>query len=216
MGQPCRGWSGRFMSQSCIAVELRQVGLEDRLDQALTRYRRTGEQVALLMLDLDRFKQVNDTLGHNAGDKLVQEVGERLKSLVRETDTVARIGGDEFVVIVERPDWTDAAVHRELLRRLETISGVDLVDRSRSQLSLEAAGRSALVRPADIPYLVGNSDKLFSRTGWRPSRSLRPGSCETRVSIPVPPSRWSGSPITRSPLGRSRLGGVSRGAISSG
>src|SRR6185503_18216790 len=72
--------------------------LEDRLDQALTRYRRTGEQVALLMLDLDRFKQVNDTLGHNAGDMLVQEVGERLRSLLRETDTVARIGGDEFAI----------------------------------------------------------------------------------------------------------------------
>jgi diguanylate cyclase (GGDEF)-like protein len=77
--------------------------LEDRLAQALTRYRRTGEQVALLMLDLDRFKQVNDTLGHNAGDMLVQEVGERLKSLVRESDTVARIGGDEFAIVQISP-----------------------------------------------------------------------------------------------------------------
>jgi diguanylate cyclase (GGDEF)-like protein len=77
--------------------------LEDRLTQALTRFRRTGEQVALLMLDLDRFKQVNDTLGHNAGDRLVQEVGERLRSLVRETDTVARIGGDEFAIVQVSP-----------------------------------------------------------------------------------------------------------------
>jgi diguanylate cyclase (GGDEF)-like protein len=77
--------------------------LEDRLSQALTRYRRSGEQVALLMLDLDRFKQVNDTLGHNAGDKLVAEVGERLHSLVRETDTVARIGGDEFAIVQVNP-----------------------------------------------------------------------------------------------------------------
>ena len=77
--------------------------LEDRLSQALTRYRRSGEQVALLMLDLDRFKQVNDTLGHNAGDKLVQEVGERLRSLLRETDTVARIGGDEFAIVQVSP-----------------------------------------------------------------------------------------------------------------
>ena len=77
--------------------------LEDRLSQALTRYRRSGEQVALLMLDLDRFKQVNDTLGHNAGDRLVAEVGERLRSLVRETDTVARIGGDEFAIVQISP-----------------------------------------------------------------------------------------------------------------
>ena len=76
--------------------------LEDRLDQALGRHRRDGEQAALLMLDLDRFKQVNDTLGHDAGDKLVREVGDRLRSLLRETDTVARIGGDEFAIVQRR------------------------------------------------------------------------------------------------------------------
>ena len=77
--------------------------LEDRLEQALNRYRRTGEQVALLMLDLDRFKQVNDTLGHNAGDLLVAQVADRLKKLGRETDTVARIGGDEFAIVQVGP-----------------------------------------------------------------------------------------------------------------
>src|SRR5690606_35768169 len=77
--------------------------LEDRLEQALNRYRRTGEQVALLMLDLDRFKQVNDTLGHNAGDLLVAEVADRLKRIGRETDTVARIGGDEFAIVQVGP-----------------------------------------------------------------------------------------------------------------
>jgi len=94
--------------------------LEDRLSQALTRYRRTGEQVALLMLDLDRFKQVNDTLGHNAGDKLVQEVGERLRSLVRETDTVARIGGDEFAIVQISPKG-EADVRRLCERIIEVI-----------------------------------------------------------------------------------------------
>lgn len=77
--------------------------LEDRLGQALTRCRRDGEKVALLMLDLDRFKQVNDTLGHHAGDQLVQQVGERLSGLLREVDTVARIGGDEFAVVLANP-----------------------------------------------------------------------------------------------------------------
>ena len=93
--------------------------LEDRLAQALTRYRRTGEQVALLMLDLDRFKQVNDTLGHNAGDKLVQEVGERLRSLVRESDTVARIGGDEFAIVQINPKGE--ADIRRLCERIITV-----------------------------------------------------------------------------------------------
>jgi diguanylate cyclase (GGDEF)-like protein len=77
--------------------------LEDRLDQALGRWRRKGERVALLILDLDRFKQVNDTLGHNAGDLLVQQVGARLNGLLRESDTVARIGGDEFAIVQANP-----------------------------------------------------------------------------------------------------------------
>lgn len=94
--------------------------LEDRLGQALNRYRRTGEQVALLMLDLDRFKQVNDTLGHNAGDMLVQEVGERLRSLIRETDTVARIGGDEFAIVQVSPKG-EADVRRLCERIIATI-----------------------------------------------------------------------------------------------
>ncbi|MFN3943935.1 MAG: putative bifunctional diguanylate cyclase/phosphodiesterase [Allosphingosinicella sp.] len=77
--------------------------LEDRLGQALGRWRRKGERVALLILDLDRFKQVNDTLGHNAGDLLVQQVAARLRGLLRESDTVARIGGDEFAIVQANP-----------------------------------------------------------------------------------------------------------------
>lgn len=72
--------------------------LNERLEQALTRVRR-GDIVAIHLLDLDRFKNVNDTLGHPAGDKLLKLVADRLRCLVRETDTIARMGGDEFAIL---------------------------------------------------------------------------------------------------------------------
>jgi diguanylate cyclase (GGDEF)-like protein len=75
----------------------------DRLDQALARARRQETQLALMFIDLDNFKIINDTHGHNAGDAVLQEVGQRLRLLLRETDTAARIGGDEFIVLIEGP-----------------------------------------------------------------------------------------------------------------
>jgi len=75
--------------------------LMDRLQHALSSVRRNGLQGALFFIDLDNFKSLNDTRGHDQGDLLLQQVAERLVSCVRETDTVARLGGDEFVVMLE-------------------------------------------------------------------------------------------------------------------
>ena len=77
--------------------------LYDRLKAALATARHEQSQLALLFIDLDKFKQVNDTLGHGMGDLLLQETAVRLKRCIRESDTVARIGGDEFVVLLQRP-----------------------------------------------------------------------------------------------------------------
>ncbi len=73
--------------------------LGERLDDAIGVVARRGEMAAVLSVDIDRFKDVNDTLGHAAGDELIRQVGQRLEACVRETDTVARTGGDEFVVV---------------------------------------------------------------------------------------------------------------------
>lgn len=74
--------------------------LSERLQQELARARRNGNQLALLFLDLDRFKSVNDTLGHAGGDQLLRLAADRMSACVRECDTVARLGGDEFVVLL--------------------------------------------------------------------------------------------------------------------
>jgi diguanylate cyclase (GGDEF)-like protein len=80
-----------------------RVLLDDRLAQAVAHADRYGESFALMMCDLDRFKLINDSMGHGAGDQLLQEVARRLTSVVRNIDTVARIGGDEFVIVLSPP-----------------------------------------------------------------------------------------------------------------
>ncbi len=91
--------------------------LLDRLKQALASSTRSGLDGALLFIDLDNFKTLNDTFGHNMGDLLLQQVAERLTACVRENDTVARIGGDEFVVILENLNKHDleAATQTEII-----------------------------------------------------------------------------------------------------
>ena len=132
--------------------------LEDRLNQALSRVRRDGASVALLALDLDRFKQVNDTLGHAAGDLLVQEVGRRLQGLLRETDTVARIGGDEFAIIQSAPR-SEGDVRRLCARVIEALGEPFLLRGREARVGVsvgavfagkESADAAELIRKADI------------------------------------------------------------------
>ena len=84
--------------------------LHDRLDQALTQAGRSNHRLAVMFLDLDRFKNVNDTLGHHIGDQLLKHVAGRLRDVVRAVDTVSRLGGDEFVVVLHEIQHSDDAM----------------------------------------------------------------------------------------------------------
>ena len=90
--------------------------LEERLDYELTRHRRNGKPLAVLVLDLDGFKLVNDTLGHPVGDQLLRQVAETLQKTVRDQDTVVRQGGDEFCVLAPETDEEEAARLVERIR----------------------------------------------------------------------------------------------------
>ncbi|MGA2802904.1 MAG: EAL domain-containing protein [Acidimicrobiales bacterium] len=82
----------------------------DRVKHALTEARRDNQKLALLMLDLDRFKEINDTLGHAAGDEVLREVAWRLSRVTRGSDSIARLGGDEFSILLRNASESDAAV----------------------------------------------------------------------------------------------------------
>ncbi len=107
-----------------------RVLMDDRISQAIVLADRQGQSFAVMLVDLDRFKLINDTLGHRAGDELLKEVAHRLKSVVREVDTVSRMGGDEFVLIIAPSPERDTAQNvasRIIVMMRETVrlSGVD-------------------------------------------------------------------------------------------
>ncbi|HIE17492.1 MAG TPA: GGDEF domain-containing protein [Dehalococcoidia bacterium] len=105
--------------------------LNDRIAVGLAQAERSGSKLAVMMLDLDRFKDVNDTLGHSVGDNLLKAVAERLQSLVRKTDTVARLGGDEFVLVLPQISQLEDAIKiaqkvLKAIRKPFTLNGYDL------------------------------------------------------------------------------------------
>jgi diguanylate cyclase (GGDEF)-like protein/PAS domain S-box-containing protein len=132
----------------------------DRLDQALARSARSDEAVSVLLVDLDGFKQVNDTLGHDAGDQLLQQVAERFEHAIRPGDTVARFGGDEFALLLEGATEPAAVVVADrLLTSLSepvSIAGRDLALGASIGIVLHPGGTDKgeesedLIRHADV------------------------------------------------------------------
>jgi len=131
--------------------------LEDRIRQAIAKSRRDGKHTAVLFLDLDRFKLINDTLGHDTGDQLLARVAERLKSVLRETETVARLGGDEFIIVI--PGLADVERAARVAQKvLEVVSAPQLID-ERALHVTPSIGISIFPEDGDdVPTLLRNAD----------------------------------------------------------
>ena len=138
-----------------------RVLLHDRLQQAIRAAERPGLSVALLIMDLDRFKEVNDTFGHHTGDQLLAQLGKRLGTVLRGSDTIARLGGDEFAVLLPTAHFEDARLIAErLLQVLEqpfALGGLELEIDASIGIALapdHGSDADALLRRADVAMYV--------------------------------------------------------------
>jgi diguanylate cyclase (GGDEF)-like protein/PAS domain S-box-containing protein len=141
------------------------------LDQAISLARRNQWQLALVFIDLDRFKEINDSLGHSAGDRLLVAVADRLREQVRESDLIARIGSDEFVIVLEKVADSAAVAGllemiRSVLREPFPLESYDLVVSVSMGVSLypsDGENREVLLRNADAAMYHA---KRQGRDGW--------------------------------------------------
>jgi diguanylate cyclase (GGDEF)-like protein/PAS domain S-box-containing protein len=138
-----------------------RVLLRERVAAGIRESDESGAPLALMILDLDRFKDINDTLGHHVGDQLLQQIGERLPGMLRECDTVARLGGDEFAVLLPRADQAMArSTARRLIERLQQpfeLHGVSLhVEASIgiAMYPIHGTGSTELIQRADVAMYV--------------------------------------------------------------
>ncbi len=135
----------------------------DRLEHAIANSQRTGKKVALIFVDLDRFKEINDSRGHAAGDNVLKAASNRLKGMVREVDTVARLGGDEFIVLIDAIDDPQQVA----------FIAQKLVDRFR--LPMEIDGQYMYVGISMFPQDGSNATELLEKADLAMYRSKRKG-----------------------------------------
>jgi diguanylate cyclase (GGDEF)-like protein len=129
--------------------------LRDRLDRALASGTRTGEPVTVLILDLDDFKRINDTVGNQTGDDVLQEVAERLAAVVRHSDTVARAGGDEFVILLP---GADAATVDATIIRISQVLDQPITLTSGAYRVTASIGVIASGAGSTVDQLLGDAD----------------------------------------------------------
>jgi diguanylate cyclase (GGDEF)-like protein len=173
--------------------------LSDRLDGAISQSARSQCVVGILMIDIDRFKEINDTLGHSFGDLVLREVAARLTRAVRTTDTVARLGGDEFIVVL--PDLNDAS-------EAELIAS-KIVELMREPVSVDnvTVEISASVGVSTSAYACPDSEKLLQHVDSAMYEAKRCGRNRYQLYDSLNRNRqngaaplWPGAPISGSSL----------------
>jgi diguanylate cyclase (GGDEF)-like protein len=164
---------------------------QDRLASALERARRLGSQSALLLVDLDHFKQVNDTFGHHTGDLVLERVGEILSARVRRSDTVARTGGDEFSIVLEEPtsyEEAEIVCHSlaELLAEPLEVGSHTVTIGASVGLAIfpdDAATMESLCIAADRRMYSKKSSSKIKEDGSRPPMPVRLSPAGTRSGM---------------------------------
>lgn len=164
--------------------------LADRLDQALARSRRDGRRLALLFLDLDGFKPINDSLGHKAGDEVLRQIALRLRGLVRQTDTVARVGGDEFVLLATdlEADSDDGA--RALAEKCIRVVAEPLDLQGQRPTLGVSVGVAPCTGHCDPERLLVAADQaMYAAKQQGRGRYVMAPPCATCAAVTLPPSR---------------------------
>ena len=163
-----------FMAHHDVLTGLpNRLAIMEKIEEAVARHRRRGDSFAVLLLDLDRFKHVNDTLGHAVGDALLRETASRLKASLRETDVLARLGGDEFAIVQDsennQREAASALANRviEIVSRPFTIEGNEVNIATSIGIALgpeHAANSDSLMKMADLALYRAKS---AGRNGFR-------------------------------------------------
>ena len=164
-----------FMAHHDVLTGLaNRLAVMEKIEEAVARHRRRGDPFAVLLLDLDRFKHVNDTLGHGVGDALLRETAVRLRASLRETDVLARLGGDEFAIVQGSDDANQRVAASALADRItEIISEPFNIDGNQVNIATSigialapehAANSDSLMKMADLALYRAKS---AGRNGYR-------------------------------------------------
>jgi diguanylate cyclase (GGDEF)-like protein len=131
------------------------------LEQAHALFKRHGHSYTVIMFDIDHFKSVNDTYGHNAGDKVLQKISATMKTLFRETDMFARFGGEEFIAVLPATDICGAIILSEKIRSTVESTAIEISKETTLHKTVSIGIAEAVASDADFSKAVGRSDEAL-------------------------------------------------------